>query len=91
MRSVTLLQGLFILYCVEIGILLLILPWGPAWDRQIVALPFAGDFLLNPWIRSSLSAFGVIHLVWGIHDLYFGFFARGNDDGSTSTDRIGDL
>lgn len=91
MRSVSLLQGLFILYCVEIGILLLILPWGPAWERQVVALPFASDFLLNPWIRSGLSGFGIFHLVWGIHDLYFGFFSRGIDDRSTSSSRVGDL
>lgn len=76
MRSITLVQGLFILYCIEIGILLLILPWGPAWDRQIGALPFAAGAALNPWVRSGLSAFGVIHLVWGLHDLYFGFFGR---------------
>ena len=62
---------LFILYCVEAGALLLVTPWSPIWARLLLrsAGPAALDVGLLPWVRASISAFGMVHLLWGAHDL----------------------
>jgi len=62
---------LFILYCVEVGTLLVMLPWSPYWDRLAVGLPLVELQLgiLRPWVRGAVTGFGLIHLIWGAHDL----------------------
>ena len=62
---------IFILYCLEAGVLLLFIPWSPFWDRTLIQIPFewvrtAG---LHPWVRGAVSGFGVVHLIWALHDL----------------------
>ncbi len=71
MRLDRLSQILFILYCVEAGTILLLAPWGAVWDRFVVQMPSADlrNLLLHPLLRSLISAFGLVHLIWGAHDL----------------------
>ncbi len=61
----------FILYCIEAGTLLLLAPWSAGWERMVMELPVAGlrDLCLQPWLRAGLSGFGLVHLIWGAHDL----------------------
>lgn len=71
MRSDQVFRLLFILYCIEAGVFLLLAPWGPMWDRTLAHLPL-GDLhgaLLHPVFRGAISGFGLIHLVWGANDL----------------------
>jgi len=62
---------LFIIYCVEAGAVFFLAPWGVAWDRTIVQIPFEGlrNLFLHPLFRSLVTAFGVVHLVWAVNDL----------------------
>lgn len=62
---------LFILYCVEAGVFLVMAPWSGAWDRLILNFPVSGlyELLLQPTMRGAVTGFGLIHLVWGAHDL----------------------
>ena len=71
MRARTLTRVLFILYCIEAGVLLVIAPWSPAWDTSIFRLSGARvqDVLLSPVTRGAISGFGLVHLVWAAHDL----------------------
>ncbi len=71
MRAESIFRGVFVVYCVEAGLFLLLSPWLPAWNHAALLLPFgpARDLLLSPWIRSLIAAFGLLHLVWGMHDL----------------------
>ncbi len=71
MRLDLLSRILFIIYCVEAGAVFFLVPWGAAWDRTIVQIPFEGlrDLLLHPFFRSLVTAFGVVHLVWAVNDL----------------------
>lgn len=41
------------------------------WDRILTQVPLAGlyPFALRPIVRSAVSGFGLVHLVWGAHDL----------------------
>jgi hypothetical protein len=61
----------FILYCFEAGILLLFVPWFPFWDRTLIQIPFDAlrHFCLHPLARSAVSGFGLVHLIWALHDV----------------------
>lgn len=71
MRLESFLRVLFVLYCLEAGLFLVVTPWTPGWDRLFALL---GDGLLRAvtadvWGRASVSGFGLVHLVWASHDL----------------------
>jgi hypothetical protein len=71
MRSASLFRLLFILYCVEAGIFLIFAPWSPVWDQTMLRLPLAAlrTLCLHSYLRGAVSGFGLVHLVWGAHDL----------------------
>jgi hypothetical protein len=61
---------LFILYCTTIGVALLYLPWSPGWDRLVLQLPWGGlRWLSAPAARGAITGFGMVHLVWSMHEL----------------------
>ena len=66
-------QALFVLYCIETGLFLVIAPWRDFWivliDRSALSQARLGPLLLEPWTRGAVTGFGLIHLVWGVHDL----------------------
>src|SRR5262245_40788963 len=62
----------FVIYCFEAGLLLFFAPWFEEWDRIMMQIvPFQGlrGFLLHAWVRGAITGFGLVHLVWGAHDL----------------------
>jgi hypothetical protein len=70
MRIHSLLRVFFIIYCMEAGFFLLVGPWSPGWDRIVLVLhgPLR-SLLLHPLVRGAVSGFGLVHLVWSMHDL----------------------
>jgi hypothetical protein len=75
MRWATFLRGFarafFVLYCVEAGLFLTLAPWRSAWPHLLMAFPVVSlrNLLLDPVARGAISGFGLVHLVWGFHDL----------------------
>jgi hypothetical protein len=71
MRSGLLTRLLFVSYCLEAGMFLLLVPWSPAWDRTMAQLPvpLLAAALRSTFARSALAGFGMVHLIWGVHDL----------------------
>lgn len=71
MRSSFVFRILFILYCVEAGTFLVLAPWSTVWDRTLIQIPFdlLRAIVLHPLSRAAVTGFGLIHLVWGAHDL----------------------
>ncbi|MEM6701062.1 MAG: hypothetical protein AAF690_00060 [Acidobacteriota bacterium] len=65
-----LLRVLFIVYCLEAGLFLVLAPWRPVWTSLIGTLPFVElrVFLAEPLARGALTGFGLVHIVWGMHD-----------------------
>lgn len=61
----------FILYCLEAGVFLLLAPWSPAWDRAWLQLEIPRLYFLfrHPAVRGAVTGFGLVHLVWSAHDL----------------------
>lgn len=79
MRLDAIFRILFVIYCIEAGLLLLVAPWNAGiWDRgwTQIANPHLHSILLHPFARSAVSGFGVVHLLWGLHDLHAWLFAR---------------
>jgi hypothetical protein len=66
-----LLHILFIIYCAEAGFFLLVVPWSDSWERLAGPLGPAGFAALlgAPIVRGAISGFGLVHFVWGAHDL----------------------
>jgi hypothetical protein len=66
-----LLHILFILYCAEAGLFLLVVPWSASWERLTspLALIGVGGMIGEPMVRGAVSGFGLVHFVWGAHDL----------------------
>jgi hypothetical protein len=72
MRSDPLFRLLFVLYCVEAGVFLVLAPWSPVWSTTVTQLALSPAFqglFLHPLVRGAVSGFGLVHLVWGVHDL----------------------
>ena len=71
MRSSPLFRILFILYCIEAGTFLVLVPWFPVWDRTLMQIPneILRAVVLHLLFRSVITGYGIIHLVWGAHDL----------------------
>jgi hypothetical protein len=78
MRLDPLARWLFILYCVEAGVFLVLAPWSFVWDRGCLALPLPGlrAVCLHSVVRGGAAGFGLVHLVWGAHDLDVWLAAR---------------
>jgi hypothetical protein len=64
------LSFLFVVYCIEMGVFLLLWPWSGNWDRSWAQLPWylVRQVGIHPAMRSVVSAFGIVHLIWGAHD-----------------------
>ncbi len=62
---------IFILYCVEAGAVLLFVPWSAGWEHGVLRIPISEVryLFLHPLVRGGLSGLGLVHLVWGAHDL----------------------
>ena len=62
----------FILFCLELGLLLLVLPWSELWERNLLAALFPGlrDLLLSSYVRGAISGLGILNLWVGLSDAW---------------------
>lgn len=67
----TLNRLLFTAYFLEVGLILILVPWSRFWDRNYFAesLPMLHDFIRNNFVRGAVSGIGVLNLVAGLADL----------------------
>jgi hypothetical protein len=62
---------LFVAYFLEVGLLLVLVPWSAFWERNY----FVGMFppilfiLRNNYVRGAVSGLGVVNLLVGFRDL----------------------
>ena len=65
-------------FFLEVGLLLVVLPWSAFWDRNYFALtwPAMRLFLGNNFVRGAVTGLGVVNLVAGFADLTLVFAAR---------------
>lgn len=78
MRAELFFLVLFVIYCLEAGLFLVLAPWNGGWDRLAFQMPLDAlrGLLLTPGFRGAVTGFGLVHLVWGLHDLHALFTGR---------------
>ena len=70
MGSEKFLTFVFVAYFSIVGLVLILIPWSPGWDHMLLALERPEFQIFKTSIaRSALSGFGLVHLVWALHDL----------------------
>ena len=76
--SLLLRRLLFVAFFVEVGLLLIVLPWSSFWERNYFALawPTLLPFIKNNFVRGAVSGLGVLNLLAGFSELAFVFTAR---------------
>lgn len=76
---------LFVAFFLEVGLLLIVLPWSPFWERNYFAQtwPSLRAFITNNFVRGGISGLGFVNLVAGFAELVPLFAARDPQDGSS--------
>jgi len=61
----------FILFCFEIGVFLVIVPWTVLWEYNFLLdhVPMFRPLMLNNYVRGAVSGLGVIDLFVGLSEL----------------------
>lgn len=62
---------LFIAFFLEVGFVLIVMPWSAYWDRNYFAqaLPAVHGFITNNFVRGAVSGLGVINVAAGVSEL----------------------
>ena len=62
---------LLVAYFIEVGLLLVLVPWSPFWERNyfVVAFPILEHVIRNNYVRGAVSGLGVVNLLMGFSEL----------------------
>ncbi len=62
---------LLVAYFIEVGLLLVLVPWSPFWERNyfLIAFPALHEIVRNNYIRGGVSGLGVVNLLMGFTEL----------------------
>lgn len=76
MRPLLFTRLLFVVYFLEVGLLLVLLPWFSFWDRNYFAdaVPFLGTIARNYFVRGAISGLGLVNVGAAVTELV-GLFA----------------
>jgi hypothetical protein len=69
---------LFAAYFIESGLVLIVAPWSPFWDRNVFGarLPLLGWLLSNLFVRGAVSGIGGVTALAGVAELASLFRAK---------------
>ena len=69
---------LLVAYFIEVGLLLVLVPWSPFWERNyfLTAFPVLQEFVRNNYVRGAVSGLGVVNLLMGFKELASVLLAR---------------
>jgi len=69
---------LLVAYFIEVGVLLVFVPWSAFWERNYFTqlVPGLGAVVGNPFVRGAVSGLGVINVIAGLAELYSLFSSR---------------
>ena len=61
----------FILFCFEVGIFLIVVPWSAFWESNVLLsyAPNLRPIMLNNFVRGGVSGLGVIDCFLGLGEL----------------------
>lgn len=69
-----LLTGLYILFCLEVGICLVVVPWRTAlWSHNyfVAHYPWVSALSLNYFIRGAISGIGVADIWLAVYEIWY--------------------
>lgn len=69
---------LLVAYFIEVGFLLLVVPWSGFWERNVLAqvVPGLGAVTANLFVRGAVSGLGLVNLAAGLSELLSVFSSR---------------
>jgi hypothetical protein len=69
---------LLVAYFIEVGLLLVLVPWSPFWERNyfLAAYPVLHTVISNNYVRGAVSGLGVVNLLMGFNELASVLLAR---------------
>jgi hypothetical protein len=69
---------LLVAFFLEVGVLLVFLPWSTFWERNYFTqlVPGLAATIANPFVRGAVSGLGVVNLIAGIAELLSLFSSR---------------
>ena len=75
----------------QMGLLLLVMPWSTFWDRNYFAqaLPVVQALISNNYVRGAVSGLGLINLYFGFAELVTAITARPAPPSSLNTSPFG--
>jgi hypothetical protein len=78
---------LFVAYFLEVGLLLVLVPWSGFWDRNyfVDSFPVLQDILRNNYLRGAVSGLGIVNLLMGFDELASVLWARRSMQTQTQT------
>ena len=65
-------------FFLEVGLLLIVLPWSAFWERNYFAqaFPLLQSLVTNNFVRGAVTGLGLVNLFAGFADLALVFIAR---------------
>jgi len=69
---------IYVAYFLEVGLLLVLVPWTAFWERNYFAVtsPAFQELLRNNFVRGAVSGLGVVNLLIGFQELTLLLYAR---------------
>ena len=73
---------LYVAFFLEVGLLLVVLPWSGFWEKNYFAMawPWLRELLANNFIRGGVTGLGLVNLYAGFADLAIVFATRPSVD-----------
>jgi hypothetical protein len=70
LRARRILRIVFMLFCLELGLILLLLPWTLLWDNNYFfsLVPRWSGFLMSSYVRGAVSGLGIINLALAVSE-----------------------
>jgi hypothetical protein len=62
---------MMVVFFLEVGLLLVVLPWTSYWDRNYFAavMPWIRPFVANHFVRGGVTGLGLLNLLAGFSEL----------------------
>lgn len=72
---------LLVVFFLEIGLVLIVVPWSAFWDRNYFAqlAPSLGALITNNFVRGAVSGLGLINVSAGVEEIVSIVLARSAD------------
>jgi hypothetical protein len=69
---------LYVAFFLEVGLLLVVLPWSAFWEKNYFAMSWPGlrELLTNNFVRGAVTGLGLVNLYAGFADLAVVFATR---------------